>query len=535
MRISFRWFPYRYFPYEKALAQRELHSLYSTAPTSCNGSLSIQAPPSWQARAHRTTYFSRVTDDRGNSLVPLQAKLESSVLPEGDPNSEPRSTILIPRQRTRYSAHGLHEYRGKFNPQLVRSIGNILDLRPGAWLLDPFCGSGTTLIEAMHCGWNSVGFDLNPLAVSVANAKVSALTQSLAGLKSAAEILDSRLSMISAHFEVTHTCAPSRLAALRDRQFKCAAPAFDYLQSWFTKPVLAQLLAIMREIGRLPHARFRPIANVILSDLLRSVSLQDPADLRIRRRKTVVPNQPLIPRFLQTLRRRILTITSARRLLGEVETRNFAIHADSRRLRDALEQHRRRRIPTHFDAVITSPPYATALPYIDTQRLSLVALGLADPHDLKSLEQALVGSREISNSERALLERAIHENSAELPHSCIKLCRQLLSALSPKRDGFRKRNVPALIYRYLSDMAMTLRETHCALRAGGSLAIVIGRNRTRLGSQDFEIDSSRLLRELAVASGFSFDHRIKLNAYPRYDMHRVNSIRSEDLVLFHKR
>ncbi len=46
-----------------------------------------------------------------------------------------------------------------------------------------------------------------------------------------------------------------------------------------------------------------------------------------------------------------------------------------------------------FDAAITSPPYATALPYIDTQRLSLIWLGFASPKEVKVLENNLIGSR----------------------------------------------------------------------------------------------------------------------------------------------
>src|SRR5205814_1650952 len=70
-------------------------------------------------------------------------------------------------QPTRYSAHGLHDFRGKFNPQIVRAIGNLLALDEGACVLDPFCGSGTTLLEGAHIGWNVAGVDLNPLVVLI--------------------------------------------------------------------------------------------------------------------------------------------------------------------------------------------------------------------------------------------------------------------------------------------------------------------------------------------------------------------------------
>ena len=66
------------------------------------------------------------------------------------------------------------------------------------------------------------------------------------------------------------------------------------------------------------------------------------------------------------------------------------------------------RAPRAFDAVITSPPYATALPYIDTQRLSLVLLGLIGADELRATEAALVGAREITIGERRALEAELY-------------------------------------------------------------------------------------------------------------------------------
>jgi len=81
------------------------------------------------------------------------------------------------RQSTRYSVHGLHEYKGKFNPQIVRATANLLrlGLDRKAQILDPFCGSGTSLVEAAHMGWDALGTDINPLAILISNAKIQAL------------------------------------------------------------------------------------------------------------------------------------------------------------------------------------------------------------------------------------------------------------------------------------------------------------------------------------------------------------------------
>jgi site-specific DNA-methyltransferase (cytosine-N4-specific) len=168
---KFYWRKYRYLPYEQSLARRELETLSGEQPQEFSGGLEIDgAIPTTSAL--QTTYFSEVSFNDGTGLVPLQAKLETSSNGATKTNS-PKSAQ---RQSTRYSSHGLHEYRGKFNPQVVRVLGNILGLQSGDWLIDPFCGSGTSLLEARHSQWNAVGIDRNPLAIEIAKAKLASIT-----------------------------------------------------------------------------------------------------------------------------------------------------------------------------------------------------------------------------------------------------------------------------------------------------------------------------------------------------------------------
>jgi site-specific DNA-methyltransferase (cytosine-N4-specific) len=60
----------------------------------------------------------------------------------------PVSKVGIQRGSQHDGAHGLHEYKGKFNPQIVSSILNILEVNEKSKILEPFCGSGTTLYES---------------------------------------------------------------------------------------------------------------------------------------------------------------------------------------------------------------------------------------------------------------------------------------------------------------------------------------------------------------------------------------------------
>jgi len=76
---------------------------------------------------------------------------------------------------TGYATHGLFPYRGKFHPQLIKGILNILRIQPGDVVLDPMCGSGTLNVEASIMGIESIGIEKSPFCVLMSKVKYSAL------------------------------------------------------------------------------------------------------------------------------------------------------------------------------------------------------------------------------------------------------------------------------------------------------------------------------------------------------------------------
>lgn len=76
---------------------------------------------------------------------------------------------------TGYATHGLFPYRGKFHPQLIKGILNILQLQPGDIILDPMCGSGTLNVEASIVGIDSIGIEKSPFCVLMSKVKYESL------------------------------------------------------------------------------------------------------------------------------------------------------------------------------------------------------------------------------------------------------------------------------------------------------------------------------------------------------------------------
>lgn len=79
------------------------------------------------------------------------------------------------RSVNQYLTHWIYPYKGKFHPQMIRALMNIIGLEQGDTILDPFIGSGTTAVEAQLLGINCIGIDVSPLCVLQSKVKVEAI------------------------------------------------------------------------------------------------------------------------------------------------------------------------------------------------------------------------------------------------------------------------------------------------------------------------------------------------------------------------
>ncbi len=92
--------------------------------------------------------------------------------------------------RTGYATHGLFPYRGKFHPQMIKALMNVMGLKPGDRVLDPMMGSGTVPVEAVLMGMDALGFDASPFCKFMAQTKIDALTMPLERARRAFENRD---------------------------------------------------------------------------------------------------------------------------------------------------------------------------------------------------------------------------------------------------------------------------------------------------------------------------------------------------------
>jgi len=407
-----------------------------------------------------------------------------------------------------YLTHGIHSYKGKYFPQIVRSLVNAAGLAPGSVVADPFVGSGTTTLEAALIGMRAVGLDRNPLAAVIARTKVDVLKLEVEAVRAGHAAIEGKLR----------------------RNYRADLPNRAYLERWFPKETIRVIERIVGAIANADaHPTFKDLARLSLSTHFRAWSLQEPTQLRIFRRSTAPPATALLDRFKQQLSEYTASVVVGLRLLSEL---GVVLPPVDIRLADSRVSHAWGCSRGSVDAVVTSPPYATALPYIDTDRLSIFCLGLADVGERSELEWEMIGTREILKRQRNVLEDALERNVTQLPQPIIKQIRAIRAANKKTEVGFRRQNLPALLYRYFSDMQRVLANTAAVLRKEGLCGIVIGDSYTVAGDNRVRIRTADFLEFLAEQAGLRRVDRIAMGGQTAYLPHQRNGIPAEDILLF---
>ena len=419
-----------------------------------------------------------------------------------------------PKQRClRYATHGLHEYRGKFFPQLVRALMNIAQLPEEAVVLDPMCGSGTTLVEASLSGRTSFGLDMNPLSVFISDVKCRALTLTPGELAVAYAQLKKELATAPAH---------------RKRAQATLRPDGDraYLERWFAPQTLLELDCIETAIHHLSHATLRDFYRVCLSNILRNVSWQKNDDLRIRREETALTPGETCARFLVEADRSTRVVAAFLAECGPVTIGTHTVQeADARRATEILS-----RLIGKLDAVITSPPYATALPYLDTDRLSLIYLGLLPRREHRAHDLQMIGNREVTERGRQEHWDFYQQNHMKLPQDTQHLIERIDQLNKARSVGFRRRNLSALLAKYFFDMHEVLTGIASLLRPGGTMFLVVGNNRTTAGGEPIEIRTADHLGTIATELGFRKTEDIAMDMLVSRDIFRANAVPSERII-----
>lgn len=401
------------------------------------------------------------------------------------------SRLLNEDSNYNQSIHYVHYYPGRIYPYIPFYLLSIKDfMHLDGYLLDPFAGSGTILLEALtNAGVkrNTLGVEINPLARLIAKVKTTPLNME--------EITQSVGNIISIYKDV-----------------KGAAnyiPEFKNREIWFSNNAVEKLCKLRYAIHTLEtDSDYKDFFWLCFSSIIRKVAKADPyipppVVLKPEKYKDSPSKYQYLKEHLKNAEnpdvlrlfkeavdnnKKRLDLLNKFREIREGIVKAEIIWDDARSIKRAslsecgrINKDHKIDLPSgSVDIIFTSPPYITAQKYIRTNELELFWLGFTE-QEVTDLKKASIGSESVQKD---------YEISP-LGIKSIDLLLDYALPLSSERAF--------MVHKYFRDMVESLKEMYRLLKKEGYLILVVGDNKV-LGKK---VDTYRLLADAASQIGFA--------------------------------
>jgi len=383
------------------------------------------------------------------------------------------------------AVHDWYRFVLSYPPHLVRDYLQKFGVNERSVVLDPFCGTGTTIVECKKLGIASVGIEANPMAHFASRVKVD-WRPAPDGLMEHALSMSRRAYRALEQDGVEDGPLFSGMVDTSVSLRTLPPDQMDLLLAGSISPrPLHKVLTLLASLDGNGDAPYRDHELLALA----RVVVQSSSNLKFGPEVGVGPTKPdapVIGPWLSAMR----AMSTDLRDLGDRPTAAAMVHhADARDIPHVLA-------PNSIDAVITSPPYPNEKDYTRTTRLESVLLGfLRSKSDLRQLKRGLVRSntrgvyKGDDDDHWVAGHGEIDRIAADIEARRIEL---------GKTSGF-ERQYARVTKLYFGGMARHLAELRTVLRPGARLAYVVGDQASYLRVM---IRTGQLLADLAVGLGF---------------------------------
>ncbi len=262
--------------------------------------------------------------------------------------------------RTGYATHGLFPYRGKFHPQMIKALINVMGLKPGDTILDPMMGSGTVPIEASLMGIRSIGIDASPFCRFMALVKYNALTIQQRPLESALKRTKEIYEIYARFIGV-----PVSGSKIKNGEWGKEFPGINEPGGNFKSDYARRLFDLLETDSA-------EIFDFLLLAYLDSAGYSE----RSSRKSPFDQFQAILERYIFVVKKIQFVLNDMESFLAESEI----LEADARRL-DIQDGS--------IDGILFSPPYSFAIDYLANDSFHLHAMG----EKTERLKEKMVGLR----------------------------------------------------------------------------------------------------------------------------------------------
>ena len=384
--------------------------------------------------------------------------------------------------------HDWYRFVLSFPPHLVRDYLERLDVTANDTVLDPFCGTGTTLVECKKRGIASVGLERNPMAHFASSVKIDWSADPDALACYSGEVAESaKATLVGQGVDdwgdlpllAWNGPGPSAIRTLEPSRFKLL------LKNSISPVPLHKTLVTLDAINQFGNAQMRRFGRLALATgLVRTIgNLKFGPEVGVGRIKADASVVDIWHAQMKTIVEDLRSVSIGPDAASEV------LRADARQAADVLSAR-------PVDAVITSPPYPNEKDYTRTTRLESVILGLIrHPQELRALKKEMVRSNtrgvyKVDDDDLAIQAHAdIIDIADEIERRRVDL---------GKTSGF-ERMYARVVKLYFGGMARHLASLRQVLRPGAKLAYVVGDQASYLRVM---IRTGQLLANIAKSLGY---------------------------------
>jgi len=399
-----------------------------------------------------------------------------------------RGTILYPPGRSDLQQfdddafHRWYPFVLGFSDQLVDSLLEKFGVKNTEHVLDPFCGSGTTLIECAKRKIPSIGIDANPFAVFTARAKSEFRTDPDAVIAAATRVRSRYRKLVSSNRRFTDEAV-----------YKYLDKSGMLKRGWISPKPLRKALVLREAIRRCKDERIASLFLLALAaDLPTNIGNMKfgPQIYRGKQKKDVDP----IPFFSARVKAIVEDLRSSN------GRRSYAapvsLLGDARSLKPVLRRHFSKKIPK-IRFVICSPPYPTEHDYTRHTRLELAFIdSVSTRQSLRSVKRGMIRSHT-----KGIYQDDLDDQRAKKLPSVNAVSRRVAKAIKGKTSGFEKL-YPTVVKAYFGGMKRHFGSLFRLMEAGGRAAYVVG---DQAAYMRVPIRTAVLLGEAAESVGFKVE------------------------------
>lgn len=348
--------------------------------------------------------------------------------------------------------HGWYDYKQGYSEDLVKRIIAVSKPKKDSYVLDPFCGVGTTNLTAQSLGFQSIGVDVNPMAILATKLK-------------------------------THYFTAQELNELEDRIAKFKLPAKEaviyagkVIETSFTKDVLSILLKIRLYVESITEEYIQMFFRLALISILDKCSLKVKDGNGLKFKKNYKPIPDLTEFFL----------SKCRLMLSDIKRANYSEGCLSFLGSMLNEDVYSQVCSCPVDLCVFSPPYANCFDYCEVYKLELWIGGFVKTYDDFETYRSMALRSHVNSK---------FDHSLRYNNSDVNTIATLISAFN-----IWNKNIPDMIRGYFDDMELLLKRVYGMLRDGGECYIVVANS----AYKGILVPTDMLLADIALSIGYKY-------------------------------